>query len=486
MCLDRVFCNKEWEDIFSDYRLTALSSSLSDHCPIFLCKHSQPHRMATFRFESIWARAPGFTEVVQEAWDMPVRGTSPMMIFHNRLENTRNALKIWRKELFSGARLQLQMANAVIKRLDKAQETRLLSQAEFELHKELKQQILGWAAIERSRRRQSSRIINLKEGDACTKYFHHKAKGHRKRNLITVLKRDNGDLVWEHEEKEKIIHMHFNDIIGTRIGRRCTLDWESLDLSVIDGSTLDHPFTLDEIKLTIDELPTEKAPGSDGFTGIFYKSCWDIIKQDLLAALQCFYNLRAGPLEKLNGANIVLIPKTDLAQHPRDFRLISLINSFAKLVTKSLAIRLSPHISNLVSNPQSAFVKWRCIHDNFLFVHRTKTPALLFKLDISKAFDTISWEYMVELLEQRGFSSRWRDWLSLLFRTSHSTILMNGTAGKRIVHARGLRQGDPLSPYLFILAIDSLQRILEVATMNGTLSPLRGRNAKTSVVPLCL
>ena len=103
---------------------------------------------------------------------------------------------------------------------------------------------------------------------------------------------------------------------------------------------------------------------------------------------------------------------------------------------------------------------------------------LLFKPDISKAFDTVSWEYIVELREHRGFSPRWRDWLALLFKTSHSAVLLNGVPRKKINHARGLRQGDPLSPYLFILSIDILQRVLELATMDGALSPLRGRNVK--------
>jgi mannosylglycoprotein endo-beta-mannosidase len=108
--------------------------------------------------------------------------------------------------------------------------------------------------------------------------------------------------------------------------------------------------------------------------------------------------------------------------------------------------------------------------------HKKKVPALLFKLDISKAFDTVSCEYMLELLAQRGFSVRWREWLTSIFKTSHSTVLLNGAEGKRMNHARGLRQGDPLSPYLFILAIDALHHLLELATTNGILSPLRGRN----------
>lgn len=464
--------------------LQALSSSLSDHCPLFLCNLQQPHRMAVFKFEQFWIRVPGFLDIVQAAWSMPVRGTSPLMILHNRLQNTRKSLLSWSRSLFSDARIQLHMANEVILRLDTAQESRTLSDTEVQLQRELKHHVLGWAAIERARRRQSSRVLNLKEGDACTKFFHQKANGRRKRNMIAYLRDDTGEFVWKHAEKEQLAFSYFHTVLGTKSNRGCTLDWDSMELGQIED-TLDQAFSLEEIKAAMDDLPMEKAPGPDGFTGGFYKKCWEIIKYDLLAAMASFHGLRTGPLDALNEANIVLIPKAETAEQLKDFRPISLIHSFAKLVTKILSRRLSSQIHSLVSNSQSAFIKHRCIQDNFLYVrnlarayHRTKTPALLFKLDISKAFDTVSWEYMLELLEHRGFSSRWRDWLSMLFKTSHSKVLLNGVAGRRIKHARGLRQGDPLSPYLFILAIDTLQRVLEIATMEGVLSPLRGRHAR--------
>ncbi|CAD6205347.1 unnamed protein product [Miscanthus lutarioriparius] len=146
--LDRVFCNREWDEILPSAGLLALSSSLSDHFPLFLCNQQQPHRKVSFKFETFWTRVPDFPQVVQNAWNEPVRGNNPLMILHNRLQNTARALKRWSKSLFSEARLQMQMANEVILLLDIAQESRPLSEAESDLHRQLKQLLLGWAAIE--------------------------------------------------------------------------------------------------------------------------------------------------------------------------------------------------------------------------------------------------------------------------------------------------------------------------------------------------
>lgn len=150
--LDRFFCNKEWDDLFNNLSLQAMSSSLSDHCPLFLCNQQNPPRPAFFRFEVFWTRAPCFLQTVQSAWQAMARGSSPLMILHNRLTNTAKALRLWSKSLFSQARMQLSLANEVIFRLDTAQESRNLSDAETELLRDLKHQVLGWAAIERSRR----------------------------------------------------------------------------------------------------------------------------------------------------------------------------------------------------------------------------------------------------------------------------------------------------------------------------------------------
>ena len=103
-----------------------------------------------------------------------------------------------------------------------------------------------------------------------------------------------------------------------------------------------------------------------------------------------------------------------------------------------MATHLAPHLDKLVSSAQNAFIRKPCIHDNFIYaqrviqtLHKKNKPALFVKLDISKAFDSISWPYLLEVLHALGFSQKWRDWISFLLRTSSSRVLINGKPGDK-------------------------------------------------------
>jgi mannosylglycoprotein endo-beta-mannosidase len=201
-----------------------------------------------------------------------------------------------------------------------------------------------------------------------------------------------------------------------------------------------------------------------------------------MGVINQFGNLHAENFHWLNSANIALLPKKDGTEEVGDFRPISLIHAIAKIVSKMLVLWLSPFMNELISNAQSTFIKKRSIHDNFLYVknlatrfNKSKTLALLFKLDIRKAFDSISWEFILDLLRRRGFLHRFREWIAALFSSASLRVLLNGIAGEPIVHGKGLRQGDPLSPLLFVIAIDPISQILERATTHGLLHKLRGR-----------
>lgn len=165
----------------------------------------------------------------------------------------------------------------------------------------------------------------------------------------------------------------------------------------------------------------------------------------------------------LNSAFITMLPKKQDATTVKDYRPISLIHSFAKLSTKVLANRLAPLLPGMISGNQTAFIKGRSIHDNFLLVqqlartlHKSKEPHVLLKLDMSRAFDSVSWSFLLEVRRHLGFERKWMLIISLLLSTTSTQILVNGQPGPPISHLRSLRQGDPLSPMLFILVMDFL------------------------------
>lgn len=123
-----------------------------------------------------------------------------------------------------------------------------------------------------------------------------------------------------------------------------------------------------------------------------------------------------------------------------------------KIASKVLANRLNRHIDMLVDLTQSAFIKGRCIIDNIItaqelifFMQKHRLPGLLLKVDFAKAFDTVDWKFLLDLLRARGFSSKWTGWIDSIFSSSKASFLINGTQYRYVRYPRGLRQGDSLS-----------------------------------------
>nr|CAN64640.1 hypothetical protein VITISV_033931 [Vitis vinifera] len=224
------------------------------------------------------------------------------------------------------------------------------------------------------------------------------------------------------------------------------------------------------------EMSGDKAPGPDDFTMAFWQSCWGFVKGEILEMFKEFYE-QSSFLKSLNNTFLVLIPKKGGAADLGDFRLISLLGGLYKLMAKVLANRLKRVLNKVVAPTQNAFVMGRPILDASLIANevidswqKRKEKGLICKLDIEKAYDSINWQFLLKTLHKMGFGSKWLGWMWSCISFAKFSVLVNGVPAGFFPSSKGLRQGDPLSPYLFVLGIEVLDALIRRAVAGGYLS----------------
>ncbi|GKD91967.1 putative RNA-directed DNA polymerase, eukaryota, reverse transcriptase zinc-binding domain protein, partial [Tanacetum coccineum] len=261
----------------------------------------------------------------------------------------------------------------------------------------------------------------------------------------------------------------------------------SHSLNCMDRETLERQVTLEEIKEAVWDGESSKAPGPDGYSFAFVKKYWGTIQKDLYDFVNLFFASCVMP----NGANssfFTLIPKVNNPTLITDFRPISLIGIHYKIIAKILANRLSKVIDKIVSKEQSAFIAGRQILDGPVILSeiiewykKRKKKLLIFKVDFEKAFDSISWNYLIHILDSFGFGNKWCSWIKACLNSSRASILINGSPTSEFSIKRGLRQGDPLSPFLFILVMEGLHNAFEEAVGNGLITGVNIKNSTINV-----
>ncbi|GJX55137.1 RNA-directed DNA polymerase, eukaryota, partial [Tanacetum coccineum] len=271
---------------------------------------------------------------------------------------------------------------------------------------------------------------------------------------------------------------HFQSRFEAPCANRLVLDMVfPHKLSPEQAQDLERVFVKEEIKEAVWDYGLDKSLGPDGFTFGFYRRFWNLIEGDVVEAVNHFFNngfRHSGG----NSSFIALILKFQGAKMVKDYRPISLIGSLYKIITKLLANRLVTVIDGLVNEVQSAFIANRQILDGPFILNEIihwckakKKQTLIFKVDFEKAFDSVRWDFLDDVLKNLGFGSRWRDWIQSCLNSSKGSILVNGSPTSEFQYFKGLKQGDPLSPFLFILVMESLhlsfQKVVNAGLYKG-------------------
>ncbi|PNX81081.1 hypothetical protein L195_g037096, partial [Trifolium pratense] len=457
--LDRALANDAWFHKFPNAVLENLPAPASDHYPILLVREPESRTRrarSRFKFENAWLVEPEFNDFVSNRWVS--YGDNQIL---QKLDMCASDLSSWNRNYFK--RLQRDI-DTCRKRIDRIRSQ--VTPDNVNLFNALRKRMAFLLVQEDAYWRQRAKTHWLRDGDLNTKFFHAASTSKRKVNRVNSLLDSAGNVVTKENELCEIARDYFVDIFN----KQNSIIYPVINIidhsiSLEDNTMLVAPFTMEEFRDAMFSMQPDKCPGPDGFNPGFFQHFWHLCGQDIFD--ECCKWLTTGSFPStLTLTNIALIPKGDSQVSMKDWRPISLCNVIYKLVAKVLANRLKPILSKCIYDNQSAFVPGRSILDNAMVaievVHymksklRGKVGDIALKLDISKAYDRIDWDYLRGVMLKMGFCTQWLTWIMMCVETVDYSILVNDKVAGPITPSRGLRQGDPLSPYLFIICAEGL------------------------------
>jgi len=440
------------------------------------------------RMLKCWENFTGYKEFVREKWSSYSLDGWGGYVLKEKLKCIKRDLKEWHHRHSKNLSSRISTLKDRISTLELKGKAKVLVGQELEDLHDYSEESFSLSRINSSICWQQSRMNWLREGDANSKFFHTIMSGRRRRNALQFIMVD-GVLVEGVDNVRSAVYSHFSAHFQHCFANRPSLgDMQFRSLSCRQGAGLIKPFSLEEVKAAVWDCENFKCPGPDGITFGFIKDFWDLLKGDVMRFLVEFH--RNGKLTKgINSTFIALILKVQIPQRLSDFRPISLVGSLYKILAKILANRLRTVIGSVISDSQSAFVKGRQILDGILVANevvdearKCKKELILFKVDFEKAYDSIDWNYLFEVMSKMGFPSLWCKWIKECIGTATTSILVNGSPTDEFALKRGLRQGDPLSPFLFLLAAEGFHVLMESLSHNNLFAGYKVGNNVSTVV----
>ncbi|GJR66188.1 putative RNA-directed DNA polymerase [Tanacetum coccineum] len=420
--LDRFLVSSNYFDVWKYARVNVLYREVSDHCPVMLHVVRLDFGPKCFKLFDHWIGDVEFQKNAQNSWNSKIYNGSADIVLKNKLKQLKADIKTWcHSKKAEQTRKKSKIQNRLLE-WDVKAEMITLTDSDYLKRDEDLMDIQLLEQIERDSLKQKSRVKWAIEGDENTKYFHSLVNKQVRRNNINGLT-VNG--CWK-DDPIVIKSASFEYFAGrykesNHHRPRFSSDL-FLKLGTNEAGNLESEFTMDELKEAVWSCSGVKSPGPDGLNFKFIKQFWDILKFDFFNFIKHF-ETTCSLANGCNASFIVMVPKKDDPLEIGDYRPISLIGC-------------------------------------------------AYKVDFEKAFDCINWNFLLDIMKQMGFRSKWCSWIYACLSSASISVLVNGSPTTEFKIERGVRQGDPLSPFLFLIVSEALQVMVLEACNKGIFSGL--------------
>ncbi|XP_074314107.1 uncharacterized protein LOC141649312 [Silene latifolia] len=428
--IDRVLVNGAWLTNCSDWFAHFQPEGSFDHCPcIISCGGICSVNKKPFKFFNMWTKVDEFKTVVQQGWDILVVGT-PMYQVVRKLKLLKPALKSLNSELFSDIERNADVAFKLLTECQVQLQQDCTNISLIDQEKQLRESYMLLAGAREDFLKQKAKCDWARDGDSNCEMFHQAIRQRHLHNKVLQIENSRGVQCNDPGDILQAFVDYYQELLGSNAQTSDFYQHIVTHGELVEVSDWDRMCRIpseEDVRRVLFSIPDDKSPGPDGYTSCFFKASWSVIKEDVCAAVKDFF---------VHG----------------------------KLLTQ------------IISPTQSAFIKGRSILGNILisqdlvrlYTRKTISPRCLMKVDLRKAYDSIEWIFVEQMMKALNFPPKLIGLVMQCVTSTSYSIALNGQLHGFFHGKRGLRQGDPMSPLLFTMCMEYLSRLLKtVSQMQG-------------------